>query len=108
MAPPGSGRTIEPVIVATKMARRRHELGAIPSGVGITSTKSPDRRTMPHLTSWLPSFARVSDGSSLADLVTSGAEGTSSSIHSPSGNCMRLEKLGDTIMLQLVTQGSSV
>ena len=34
IAPPGSGRTIEPTMVATKIASSRQDCGVTPSGTG--------------------------------------------------------------------------
>src|SRR6185437_1340587 len=44
-APAGTGRTIEPTIVAVKIARRRHDSGVIPAGTGNSSTKTADPTT---------------------------------------------------------------
>ena len=34
IAPPGTGRTMEPTIVAAKIASKRHDCGVTPSGIG--------------------------------------------------------------------------
>ena len=48
MAPPGRGRTIEPVIVATKIANSCQDFALMPSGGGKARTISPAATTMPH------------------------------------------------------------
>jgi hypothetical protein len=41
---------MEPTMVATKIASRRHDCGVIPWGTGAAATASAEKTTKPHLT----------------------------------------------------------
>ena len=47
IAPPGTGRTIEPTIVATKIANKCHDWAVIPAGTGINKTTEAGRKRLP-------------------------------------------------------------
>ncbi len=47
IAAPGIGRTIDPIIVAAKIASKRHDWGVIPEGTGIRRIPAATNSTMP-------------------------------------------------------------
>ena len=70
---------MEPVIVATKIANKRHEFGVIPSGVGIKRTDRPATSTMTHLSSLLLICVWASEtGCEESAVLPPDGEGTSS------------------------------
>ncbi len=63
-AAPGIGRTIEPVMVAAKIASKRHDLGSMPEGTGINKIPAATASTIPHRSNLLRNPI-LSAGSSL-------------------------------------------
>jgi hypothetical protein len=50
IAPPGTGRTMDPIMVATKIAKRCQDWLVIPEGTGMNKTAQPESNTIAHLT----------------------------------------------------------
>jgi hypothetical protein len=49
IAPPGNGRSIDPTIVAMKIANKFQDLYSIPSGTGVRKIAIPEPMTITHL-----------------------------------------------------------
>src|ERR1041385_9097119 len=69
------GRTIEPVIVAAKIASRRHDSGVIPESTGISQIPAPINSTIPHRRSLL--LELILSAGSLSDLSGGAFKGCS-------------------------------